>query len=206
MIYLQVNHSQRLNDPQLKPWVVVAEDGQVKGAHCNCVAGLGEACSHIGSILFYLLELVAKKEETVSVTSKKCRWSQPSRESLKKVDYAEGRNIIFNNSQRIKKRKVAETDAQHGIPPLNDNEATALYSSLAKCTGLNKKLVKPAILSLISGHADAYIPSIVTLDLPKPLTALYDADNRKLDHPQLLEKCEETFKGLCVTAEQVLNI
>ncbi len=49
---IQVNHSQRLNDPQLKPWVVVRNYGVVLGAHCNCRAALGESCSHVSAVLF----------------------------------------------------------------------------------------------------------------------------------------------------------
>lgn len=37
---LQVNHSQRLKDPPLQPWLSVQLDGKVLCAHCNCMAGL----------------------------------------------------------------------------------------------------------------------------------------------------------------------
>ena len=35
-------------------WVQTDIDGVVLCAHCTCMAGLGEVCSHIGAILFYV--------------------------------------------------------------------------------------------------------------------------------------------------------
>lgn len=51
---MQVNHSQAISPQPLEPWLLVKQDGMVKAAHCTCMAGLGEACSHIGTLLFYL--------------------------------------------------------------------------------------------------------------------------------------------------------
>lgn len=44
----------RLNLAPLKPWVVIDHSGVVLCAHCNCMAGLGEVCSHVGATLFAL--------------------------------------------------------------------------------------------------------------------------------------------------------
>ena len=54
-IYLftaQVKHSQRLSDAPLKVWLAIKENGEVVCAHCNCMAGLGEVCSHVAAVLF----------------------------------------------------------------------------------------------------------------------------------------------------------
>ena len=53
-IAFQVRHSQRMNDPPLRPWVIAEENGTIQSAHCTCMAGLGEACSHVGALLFYV--------------------------------------------------------------------------------------------------------------------------------------------------------
>ena len=47
-------HSQRLNEPPLKPWVIAEEVSTVISAHCTFMAGLVEVCTHIASILFWL--------------------------------------------------------------------------------------------------------------------------------------------------------
>jgi len=47
----------KVNDNNLVPWVLfggIGDDIFLESAHCNCMAGLGEACSHIGALLFYL--------------------------------------------------------------------------------------------------------------------------------------------------------
>ena len=43
-----VNHSQRLSEKPLTPWIIAKPDGEIITAHCDCMAGLGETCSHGG--------------------------------------------------------------------------------------------------------------------------------------------------------------
>ena len=47
----QVKYSQRLSDSPLKVWLAVKENGEVVCAHCSCMAGLGEVCSHVAAVL-----------------------------------------------------------------------------------------------------------------------------------------------------------
>ena len=48
-----VNPSQRLNDEPHTPWVAINRESiSVMNAHCTCIAGLGESCTHIGALLF----------------------------------------------------------------------------------------------------------------------------------------------------------
>lgn len=44
----------RINLPSLHVWAVVNSDGIKFCAHCNCMAGLGEVCSHKGAVFFAL--------------------------------------------------------------------------------------------------------------------------------------------------------
>ena len=73
----KVKHSQKLNDPPLKPWLAVSNDGCVISAHCTCMAGLGEVCSHIGAVLFATIHAV-EYIKNKSCTSKPCEWLPPS--------------------------------------------------------------------------------------------------------------------------------
>ena len=41
-----------MNDKPLEPWFIADPSGKVLSAHCTCVAGLGETCSHVAAILF----------------------------------------------------------------------------------------------------------------------------------------------------------
>lgn len=158
----------------------------------------------MASLLFKVLEINNSQQPPISVTSKKCKWSQPSREALKKVEYAEGKRIVFNNTQRAKKMRIHNNqESVNNIPPLQEDEKDSLYSSLEKCCTQKNTVVKPAILSIVKGHANRYEPAIVKMKLPNPLTTLYDKSNRDLLFPELLEKAEATFDEISISREQV---
>ena len=51
----KVRHSQKMNDPCVPLWIIANREGAILSAHCRgCMAGLGECCSHVASVLFYL--------------------------------------------------------------------------------------------------------------------------------------------------------
>ena len=47
-----VKHSQIISAQTLKSWFAAEKGGLVNCAHCTRMAGLGEACSHVGTLLF----------------------------------------------------------------------------------------------------------------------------------------------------------
>ena len=47
-----VKHSQALSASPLKVWCGIKQSGEILCAHCTCMAGLGEACSHVAALLF----------------------------------------------------------------------------------------------------------------------------------------------------------
>ncbi|KAL1276487.1 hypothetical protein QQF64_036110 [Cirrhinus molitorella] len=198
----RVKHSQKLNDPPLKPWVVVRNDGVVLGAHCNCTAGLGECCSHVSALLFRIWQHNDREEE-IAVTSKKCKWSTPSEESLKRVEYQQGKDIICNNTQQGKKGSFKGHSAiPPPFPPLTHLEQAQLYSHLSKCCTQDGQIIKPAVLSVVSEYASSYVPKIVMLGLPEPLTTLYDKQAREVSLEVLQDRAEAVFEDISVTKEQ----
>ncbi|KAK7889045.1 hypothetical protein WMY93_024605 [Mugilogobius chulae] len=199
----RVHHSQRLNDPQLKPWVVARKDGVVLGAHCNCTAGLGESCSHVSAVLFSLWQHTSGKQEEIAVTSKKCKWAIPSEECLKKVEYQQCKDIIFNNSKQNKKEKSSKDRPDlPAFPPLTAAEQDQLYHNLSQCRTQEGQIFKPVVLSVIREYAASYIPKAVMLDLPQPLTSLYDKQARDLNLAVLQDRAEALFENITVTKEQ----
>ena len=77
---LQVRHSQQANEPLLSPWINTDKDGMVLCCHCDCMAGLGEVCSHVGALLFY----VEAMRHTYTCTDLPCPWNiPPSIDSIK---------------------------------------------------------------------------------------------------------------------------
>lgn len=49
-----MKHSYRLNLTPLKCWLAVDKTGVILSGHCNCMAGLGEVCSHVAAVMFLL--------------------------------------------------------------------------------------------------------------------------------------------------------
>ena len=55
VVLAKVRHSQRMNDALIPVWIITERQGTIISAHCcGCKAGLGESCSHVASVLFYL--------------------------------------------------------------------------------------------------------------------------------------------------------
>ena len=82
VIMARVRHSLNVPAPPLRPWVAAEKGGTVLCAHCTCMAGLGEACSHIAALLF-AAEAYTKLSKDSSCTSEPCRWLSPSMQNVK---------------------------------------------------------------------------------------------------------------------------
>ena len=78
-----MRHLQRANDPPVNTWVTCEYDGTVEACHCTCMAGLGEVCSHVAAILFYL-ESVSCVFTTCTQIG--CAWKEPCLEET--IPYA----------------------------------------------------------------------------------------------------------------------
>ncbi len=75
-----VRHSQSVSASHLKPWVAAEKCGTIICAHCTCMAGLGEACSHIAALLF-AVEVHNRLKDT-SCTSQPCQWLSPTMKNV----------------------------------------------------------------------------------------------------------------------------
>ena len=70
--------------------MICEEDGVVQSGHCTCMAGLGEVCSHIGALLFYL---ESASRVSKSCTQIGCVWKEPR--VVESIPYAEIAIIPF---------------------------------------------------------------------------------------------------------------
>ncbi|KAK0139170.1 hypothetical protein N1851_024247 [Merluccius polli] len=95
VIIAHVHHSQALSTKLTWPWIMVQEEGTVVMAHCTCMAGLGEVCSHAAALMFSVLAAVDRREGQ-TCTEKPCAWSKPSD---KHVMYKELSHIFANQDQ-----------------------------------------------------------------------------------------------------------
>ncbi|KAL3861236.1 hypothetical protein ACJMK2_007284 [Sinanodonta woodiana] len=98
IVTVKFSHSQRLNAKPLEPWIIASPQGTLLSAHCTCMAGLGESCSHVAALLFYIEEM-QKYRERVSVTCKLAYWKKPSKKS---VEYKELSCIDFRSATQLK--------------------------------------------------------------------------------------------------------
>lgn len=59
-------------------WIITEEGGIILSAHCmGCKAGLGESCSHVASVLFYI-EAWTRINDRLACTQVKCMWLLPN--------------------------------------------------------------------------------------------------------------------------------
>lgn len=139
LIKAKVKHSQRVSSTFLLPWVIIDESGTVETAHYTCMAGLGEACTHIAATVTCVINAVeARMKAGTSCTSQPCYWLPVKRD----VVAADILDISF--SKPNKRRKVTpECPINVGIEPPSENEVHVFFKKI------NGASSKPAILKII---------------------------------------------------------
>ena len=100
LLIARIRHSHQVSATPVNLWVAAEKGGTVICAHCTCMAGLGEACSH-NSALMFALEANTTMQKNASWTSQLCSWLPPS---MQKVEYVPISRIDF--STHAKKRKI----------------------------------------------------------------------------------------------------
>ena len=152
------------------------------------MAGLGEACSHIAAILYYL-EVLARMEGARTCTQEECQWTY-----LKNVEYLPIKEIDFT-SAKGKKRKLDEMiDGNNNEQPVpkvaprgkrsTETELALLFGELS-CGG-----TRPGVLSLTSDHCAAYVTKLMCDGFPQPLTSLKQPQYVQMNYLELLAQCD----------------
>jgi len=143
----------------------VEQSGIIICAHCDCMAGLGEACSHISAILF-TLDANTQARKSLSCTSLPCSWLPPT---LKNVPFAQIADIDFSVPDQRKKRRVWP-EKRINDTPITSKKRSITPSSL-ELDNFYKKLSesgKSVLLSLVPTYSKAYVPLYELGVLPKP--------------------------------------
>ena len=202
LVTARVKHSQKLSAPPVKPWVAVEQQGMVVCAHCTCMAGLGEACSHVAALLF-VLEANTQVKRRMACTSMPCSWLPPS---FRNVPYAQLSDINFSNPHQGRKNdsdssnsgECSKVSTVSTSTPSQD-ELHSLYRELSKSG-------KPVLLSLVPEFSESYVPMCMSGTIPQPLTDHFDKSYLDLSYPDLLNKCEEFYSSYSITPEQAKTI
>lgn len=161
------------------------------------MAGLGEACSHIGAILFYL-QVAVKHRDMLTCTDKDNQWLPAYCKNLTcvpiaKVDFSsavtkkrrmdEGRPSTTLALRRPRPAPLRPTDEQWN-KFLDDAQASKL---------------KPAFLSLVDGYAESYIPTAAKYKSALLCTLFNDCAAPSWQ--EVSEECDKLASGIRVEQE-----
>ncbi len=74
------------------PWVIAEKDGKILCGPCDSLAGLGECCSDVASLL-WAVECGVRYQKSLTATQRPGYWAMPS--SIRDIHYAPVRKIDF---------------------------------------------------------------------------------------------------------------
>ena len=165
---LQVRHSQRANEPLLSPWIKTDKDGAVLCGHCDCMAGLGEVCSHVGALLFYVEAMRCSQ----SCTETSCSWNVPP--SIQNIQYAKIVDIDFTVPKPIIKPVRRGAHVHNDCQRIEDPQQIEVPVSMSshctteKSTAINPNKTEPTEdqKSLFYNRIAKYKPSFLSLVSP----------------------------------------
>ena len=152
-----------MSEKPLLPWIISECSGKVLAGHCNCMAGLGETCSHVASLL-WAIEVAVRIRDSMTVTQKKAYWVLPP--SMKDMPYAPLRQIKFTGKTGSMAEMMSPSPKSRSLTPVqpishysaslpshssaslpSSGEVDAFFASLSQCS------TKPAILSLVPSYS-----------------------------------------------------
>ena len=155
------------------------------------MAGLGEVCTHVAAVLFYL-ETSFRLQGKATCTQDKCQWVIPAYQ--KSIPYSPVKDLDFT-SAKGKKRKidcalayptpsVAKCPRKPvAVNPPSDDELVKFYKTLSECGS------KPAILSVTLPYANDFQPKTSRSNFPQLLPELYKEEYLEMGYMKLLDTC-----------------
>lgn len=188
-----------MNDAKLLPWLVLKKCGSVWGAHCTCMAGLGECCSHVGALLFYLQFVVLKKSENgKSVTDVSAYWVIPSNQHadpkrIREINFDCPKSMLPQNPKKNSKSKSDFTKKLKKT--LNDPQEFKNFLS-----NLEKVNSNAAILRVV----EPFNLKFVYNEFPKSLANLYKDEYSILNLEELV--CVGSQLDFSLTLEDCSSI
>lgn len=172
-------------------------DGSVATAHCTCMAGAGEACSHVGATLF-AVETAVRIRDSSTCTQMSNKWLPAYTPS---VEYKRIRDIDFTSSKSKKRRlqgcgedEVA-VRTRDRIPEPTQDELCKLYDAFSTSE------VKPSVLLIIEGRNETFPPPQARE--PTMLRGIYTQEALSDTLDKLVERAEDFSESLIVTTAMV---
>jgi hypothetical protein len=175
------------------------------------MAGLGETCSHVASLL-WLIAVGVERRDSLSVTQKTAYWVMPP--AIQSVPYLRIKEIEFigkkkkhassttSGSLHCHPSSVVDLEVHRKLDPPSFEEKKKFLDSLASM----KSGAKQAVLSVMTGYCDKYIPRASSLNLPPLLTDLYNPSNLALGYFELLELSSKAVINITDEQRQVVEV
>ena len=201
-----------MNDPLISVWIIRSKEGEISSAHClGCKAGLGETCSHLASVLFYL-EARMKIKGKLACTQLKCTWILPS--FVGKVNYARVSDIDFASSKKKKANLNVQIENLSAdgkspsriIPPTSGKKVNSIpRASNKEMATFYEELKKGKIKLVALSQVRPYLEQFVNKSGNAPtIPDLFDQKYMEHSYPELLKACSEVELNL--TPEQIKQI
>ena len=188
-----MNHSQRARDTPLRVWFLAEKCGTVIAAHCDCMAGLCEGCSHVGALLF-AVEAGVRIRDATTCTQEKNKWLLPSH--VREIPYLPVSEMDFTSAKKKHELMVEKRVTPMAIrsnPGIQNTRTPAPTSEEQKSffASISGSTVKPAVLSLVTPFNEQY--SCKEIDnVPKPLPdSLFKEECIQLNYTELLQQCQQ---------------
>ncbi|XP_076125445.1 uncharacterized protein LOC143104968 isoform X2 [Alosa pseudoharengus] len=194
----KVNHSMRLSQKPLQPWVILTACGEVESGHCTCMAGVAEKCAHVAALL-YNIDTTVRLRGNVTPTDVEAYWVMPS--NITKVQGVPGHTVDFTTSSARKKALDRSVCGDTSTAPKirTRSGGTCLpQKTLADLKPLTELMHahRSGLCSVMEEFCHLYVDPIQPCVLPKSLLRLRDPQMDGCDLSVLLQHCEGYGKGL----------
>ncbi|CAN8002810.1 unnamed protein product [Ixodes hexagonus] len=179
-----------IRDALLRPWPLLKPDGEVQMAHCTCMAGLGEACSHVGAVLFFM-EAVVRRRNDQACTDQENAWLPPH---VQVVDCIPVAKMDFSSSEMKRKLDGEQPRTPVTINKSIDKVADEEWSTfLASCHQAGSR---PALLALNEDYAHEFVP--VATKFPSAVLSNLLRHDPTPAWEELVEQCTEVADSLSI--------
>ena len=188
-------HSMAVREKPLQPWAIIESKGNIIAAHCTCMAGLGEACTHVAAMLWSICALNQIRKDK-SVTDTKSYWMPCSAKGSTFMGTIA--NTDFTSSKTQKKffdKQFTDTDhlnttrVRHEYKQVDE----ALPSEIENfCLKLEATKDPCSILATKKNHQSKFKPKLCSDSYPKLLSDLFDKSLIKCEKAELLQHCAKS--------------
>ncbi|KAG9260834.1 uncharacterized protein LOC125804596 [Astyanax mexicanus] len=210
VVLTKVLHSQRLNEPPLQPWVIVSSSGQVDCAHCTCMAGIAESCTHIGALLFKI-EAAVRIRVTKTVTDVPAYWMMPT--NVDKVQAEVGYKIDFSTGAAKKKALDKCIRGERSMPSIRTRvgsrslcEHKPTLSNLSPLLQILHTHSKAVCLSGMEDYYHHYADPVKPVVVPMSLLHLRDKGKDGCELSVLQQHCESLTNLVALTEAQAAAV